>query len=297
MRYPLNNQDHGKPHSTPTSGRPASSEAALAPAFDKILIGREANDTYIVPQPGDAIMMNKLCYGIAILIFSGALIACSSSSSSSSPKGQMMSAIKKDKTAVITDVITLTVPKNGTGDLIDFMQRTNADRYIQANYLLLTRGPPPHGTFLQKLEADGYVTKKRYAVTANFMDVHSFIEEASTAPNGVFVYFLTKNGKKYFSRGAGDYTSMNRYPVHVKFYKEIPDHVVDYSVPSGNSGQSLVTANVDFRVVKVLPGDIFKVIEKIAKASGAKVPKIGSYIKHACAFTKMNDGYEFHGCE
>ena len=239
-------------------------------------------------------MIKKRAYGIAILIFSGSLTACSGG-----PKGQLLSAIKKDKTAVITDSLTLTFPKNGTDDLVDFMKKSKVDQYIADNYLLLEKEPPPQGSILQKMEADGYVTKKRYLVTTDFQGNHSFSEEAGGGSKGVFVYFLTKNGKKYVSKNHSALDALNavsNYVVNVKFYKQIPDHVVDYSLPSGNSGQSSVTANVDFRVAKAVPDDIFGLLNEMQEKSGGKVPKIGSYIKHECEFTKMSDGYEFNGC-
>ena len=235
-------------------------------------------------------MMKKRIYGIAVLIMSGSLAACSDS-----PKGQMLSAIKKDNAAIVADTLTLTFPKNGTDTYVDFMENSEVDKYIADNYLLLEKELPPKGSILQKMEADGYVTRKRYLVSEDFRGMSRFSEAVGTDPHDVFVYFLTKSGKEYFSKSERDYT--RNYEVDVKFYKEIPDHVVDYSVSSGNSGQGLVTANVDFRLAKAVPDDIFLILKSMEEKNGDKVPKIGSYIKHECEFTKMNDGYEFNVCQ
>lgn len=243
-------------------------------------------------------MINKCTYGAVILILAGSLAACSGGVNSGGTKGQLMSAIKKDKSAVVTAGTTLTIPKISADSLLEDMAQSNLDDYIVKNYLLLAKGLPPLGSFPQKMEADGYFTIKRYFITENIMGTSSFSENAGMGSREVYVYFLTKTGKKYFSKDTNPLdTNINNYIVDVKLYEEIPDHVVDYSVPSGNSGQSLVTANVDFRVAKAAPNDIFDLVKKIENQSGRKFPKIGSYIKHACEFTKMSDGYEFIGCQ
>lgn len=250
-------------------------------------------------------MNKKITYWILTLL-TLSLAACSGGT-----KGQLLSSIKKDKDAVVTNSITLTFPKNGTGNMLDFLLQSTTDQYIADHHLLLEKSTPPKGSLLQTMLADGYVTKQNYTVTENMQGYSRFTKAAGTgssrvtiyqrAGKDVDVYFLTKKGEEYFSKDTSLFNAAdaaNNYLVKVKFYTEIPDHVVDYSAPSGSAGgQGAVLANVDFRVAKAAPNDIFSILQKIAEKSGQTVPKVGSYIKHQCGFTKMSDGYQVDGCQ
>lgn len=241
--------------------------------------------------------MNKTKIYFILTIMTISLTACSGSQGGT--KGQLLSSINKSKNAVITNSITLTFPKNGTGNWVSFMRKTNTDQYIADHYLLLEKSAPTQGSLLQKMLSDGYITKQKYTVTEDYQGLSSFSKESSPGANSVFVYFLTKKGEKYFSKdtsliNAGD--AMSYYLVKITFYKEIPDHILDYSVPSGSTGQNVLTANVDFRIAKAAPDDIFTAVKYIAEKNGQKVPKVGSFVKHQCEFTKMSDGYQLNAC-